>query len=90
MLIVSVQKVSPGLGREYFWGGEKGAGVFLFVTVSLREKSVYKPDMMTAPDLDYVWIYVGPHGIIWKDTHEIVNLVTCGGGEGKDGGDSHS
>lgn len=28
MLIVSVQKVSPGLGREYFFGGEKGAGGF--------------------------------------------------------------
>ena len=26
MLIVSVQKVSPGLGREYFWGGEGGRG----------------------------------------------------------------
>lgn len=26
MLIVSVQEVSPGLGREYFFGVEKGAG----------------------------------------------------------------
>ena len=46
----------------------RGRGALLFVTVSLREKSVYKPDMMTAPDLDYVWIYVGPYGIIGR-TH---------------------
>ena len=64
--------------------------MLLFPTVSLREKSVYKPDMMTAPDLEYVLICVGPYWIIWKDTHEIVNLVTCSGGEGKDGGVSHS
>ena len=64
--------------------------MLLSPAVTLREKSVYKPDMVTAPDLDYVLIYVGPYRTVWKDTHETVNWVPCGGVEGKDGGDCHS